>query len=107
MPWCSVVLFCFLVLCLCVCFCVFCLVGGFCVFVVGVLGVLLVGRGSVLGVFWVFGGGFCLFLGLFFGIMVLGGFLGIWPWVESSLFPCQRVMHWGAFSSFLGSIINL
>lgn len=27
--------------------------------------------------FWVFGGGFCLFLGLFFGIMVLGGFLGI------------------------------
>lgn len=33
--------------------------------------------GSVLGVFWVFGGGFCLFLGLFFGIMVLGGFLGI------------------------------
>lgn len=33
--------------------------------------------GSVLGAFWVFGGGFCLFLGLFFGIMVLGGFLGI------------------------------
>lgn len=70
MPWCSFVLFCFLVLCLCVCFCAFCLVGGFCVFVVGVLG-------SVLGAFWVFGGGFCLFLGLFFGIMVLGGFLGI------------------------------
>lgn len=63
--------------------------------------------GSVLGVFWVFGGGFRLFLGLFFGIMVLGGFLGIWPCVESSLFPCQCVMHWGAFSSFLGSIINL
>lgn len=33
--------------------------------------------GSVLGAFWVFGGGFCLFLGLFFGIMVLGAFLGI------------------------------
>ena len=74
MPWCSVVLFCFLVLCLCVCFCAFCLVGGFCVFVVGVLGVLLVGCGSVLGVFWVFGGGFRLFLGLFFGVMVLGVF---------------------------------
>lgn len=107
MPWCSVVLFCFLVLCLCVCFCVFCLVGGFCVFVVGVLGVLLVGCGSVLGVFWVFGGDFRLFLGLFFGIMVLGAFLGIWPCVESSLFPCQCVMHCGAFSSFWGSIINL
>ena len=74
---CSVVLFCFLVLCLCVCFCVFCLVGGFCVFVVGVLGVLLVGCGLFWVFFWVFGGGFCLFLGLFFGIMVLGGFLGI------------------------------
>ena len=81
MLWCSVVLFCFLVLCLCVCFCVFCLVGGFCVFVVGVLGVLLVVCG-LFGVcfgcfFGVFGGGFRLFLGLFFGIMVLGGFLGI------------------------------
>ena len=100
MPWCSVVLFCFLVLCLCVCFCAFCLVGGCCWWGVVCLG-------SVLGVFWVFGGGFRLFLGLFFGIMVLGGFLGIWPCVESSLFPCQCVMHWGAFSSFWGSIINL
>ena len=68
MPWCSVVLFCFLVLCLCVCFCVFCLVGGFCVFVVGVVGVLLVGC----GLFGVFFGGLRVCFGWFspvFGVV--------------------------------------
>lgn len=54
-------------------------------------GVLCFGGGCFVGVLWgvwlvwgvflgVWGsilGGFCLFLGLFFGIMVLGAFLGI------------------------------
>lgn len=68
--------FLFLVLCLCVCFCVFCLVGGFCVFVVGVLGVLLVGCGLFWVLFWVFGGGFCLFLGVVFWYNGFGWFFG-------------------------------
>lgn len=51
--------FVFLVLCLCVCFCAFSLVRVFCVFVVGVLGVFLVGCG-LFGV--CFGG-----LGVYFG----------------------------------------
>lgn len=91
-------------LCLLPCWGVLCFCGGCFGGVVG--GVWFV-WGLFWVVFWVFGGGFRLFLGLFFGIMVLGGFLGIWPCVESSLFPCQCVMHWGAFSSFWGSIINL
>ena len=51
-------------LCLCVCFCVFCLVRAFCVFVVGVLGVFLVGCGLFWGLFWGFEG---LFLAVFGG----------------------------------------
>ena len=81
MPWCSVVLFCFfgvvsvcMFLCLLPCRGVLCFCGGC---FGGVLWWGVVCLGSVLGVFWVFGGGFCLFLGLFFGVMVLGGFLGI------------------------------
>ena len=69
----------------------------------GCFGGVVGGVWFVWGLFWVFFG----FLGVVFGIMVLGVFLGIWPCVESSLFPCQCVMHWGAFSSFWGSIINL
>lgn len=69
MPWCSVVLFCFLVLCLCVCFCVFCLVGGFCVFVVGVLGVWF-------GCFLVFWGWFSPVFGVVFWYNGFGWFFG-------------------------------
>ena len=68
----GVLLFFFVFWC-CVCvyvFVPFALSVRFVFFVVGVLG----GVWFVGGLFW---GGFCLFLGLFFGIMVLGGFLGI------------------------------
>ena len=78
--WLGALVFCcsflFLVLCLCVCFCVFCLVGGFCVFVVGVLGVLLVGCGSVLGVFLGFWGWFLPVFGVVFWYNGFGWFFG-------------------------------
>ena len=57
-------------LCLLPCQCVLCFCGG-------CFGGVLWGVRLVWGLFWVFGGGFRLFLGRFFGIMVLGGFLGI------------------------------
>ena len=79
MPWCSVVLFCFLVLCLCVCFCAFCLVRAFCVFVVGVLGVFFGGVWFVWGLFW----GFFMFLGVVFWYNGFGWFFGY-------LAPCGK-----------------